>query len=198
MTTAAVGCRQRILQSLVAVVFPVVLANVALLGGVSVANASTAQGQGGIVFSYDRPVDDVPSQAAGPTASKGRTAAPAPEVTGRIFDPNASLVAPRVTPWLDDAATAKVPSGWGPGRPNIKGVGTRWTDPANQGNGIRIDQGNPLSTQVSQQVDHVVVRSGGEVIGRDGRPIVGSIKDNYDMAHIPLDEWLTWSSWNSP
>ncbi len=107
-------------------------------------------------------------------------------------------VAPRVTSWLDDAATAKVPDGWGPGRPNNSGVGTRWTDPTNQGNGIRIDQGNPLNTQATQQVDHVVVRSGGEVLGRDGRPIVGSIKDNYDIAHIPLDEWLTWSSWNSP
>jgi len=107
-------------------------------------------------------------------------------------------VAPRVAPWLDDTVTAKVPSSWGSGRPNKKGVGTRWTDPRNQGNGIRIDQGDSLNTEVTQQVDHVVVRSGGEVIGRDGRPIVGTIKDNYDTAHIPLEEWLAWSSWNSP
>jgi len=100
--------------------------------------------------------------------------------------------------WLDDAATAKVPEGWGPGAANKNGVGTRWTDPGDAGNGIRIDQGNPANSQVSQQVDHVVVRSGGKVLGRDGQPIVGSIKENYDEAHIPLSEWLTWQHWNAP
>ena len=124
---------------------------------------------------------------------------PTVQIAGHGYDLSRSQVAPRTTSWLDDAATSKVPSGWGTGRPNKKGVGTRWVDPANpKTNGIRIDQGNPASPLTTQQVDHVVVRSGGEVIGRDGNPISGSIRDNYEMAHIPLDEWLTWSTWNAP
>lgn len=51
--------------------------------------------------------------------------------------------------------------------PNKKGVGTRWFDPFNPGKGVTIDHGIPDSPQLSQQVDHVVVRSGGKVIGRE-------------------------------
>lgn len=43
--------------------------------------------------------------------------------------------------------------------------------------GVRIDRGNPNSPLPSQQVDHAIMRRDGEVIGRDGRPISGSIKD---------------------
>lgn len=69
-------------------------------------------------------------------------------------------------PWgqkIVDART-RLPSSWGPGTPNAKGVGTRWFDPANKGNGIRIDQRLPGSSFASQQVDHVVVRSGGRIL----------------------------------
>ena len=96
-----------------------------------------------------------------------------------------------------EQGAAKVPSEWGPGAANSKGVGTRWTDPANQGNGVRIDQGSPSSGFPSQQVDHVVVRSGGNILGPDGKPIVGSLSEN-PQAHIPLSDWLNWSSWNAP
>lgn len=99
---------------------------------------------------------------------------------------------------VPDEATSKIPSEWGDGVPNKKGEGQRWEDPENQGNGVRIDKGNPNNSQPSQQVDHVVVRDNGRVIGRDGRPIEGSIRDNASQAHIPLSEWLNWSSWNSP
>lgn len=85
----------------------------------------------------------------------------------------------------------------GAGLPNMKGVGMRWTDPANKGNGIRIDQGITDSPWPSQQVDHVVVRSGGQVLGPDGKPIVGSSAEN-PQAHIPLSDWLTWADWNHP
>jgi hypothetical protein len=95
-------------------------------------------------------------------------------------------------------ATAKVPSEWGAGTATKKGEGVRWTDPRNEGNGIRIDAGNPANPQTSQQVDHVLLRRNGQVIGRDGNPISGSIKDNFDQAHIPLSEWLKWSSWDHP
>jgi RHS repeat-associated protein len=96
-----------------------------------------------------------------------------------------------------ERGAAKVPEDWGPGLPNKKGVGTRWTDPSNPGNGVRIDQGNPDSPLPSQQSDHVVVRNGGRIIGPDGKPIVGSLSEN-PQAHIPLSEWLNWTNWNSP
>jgi RHS repeat-associated protein len=94
--------------------------------------------------------------------------------------------------------TAKVPPSWGIGVPNAKKVGRRWEDPINQGNGVRIDKSGPGSPFLSQQVDHVIVRSGGVVIGRDGRGIIGSIKSDAANAHIPLDEWLLWKTWNKP
>ena len=55
-----------------------------------------------------------------------------------------------------------------------------------------------LPTLRVQQVDHVVVRSGGKIIGRDGLPIAGRISDNYEAAHIPLSEYENWPTWNSP
>lgn len=94
-------------------------------------------------------------------------------------------------------ARAKVPSDWGEGQPYAKGIGQRWTDPGNPGNGIRIDQGNPDSPFPSQQVDHVVVRSGGQILGPDGSPIEGTLAEN-PSAHIPLSEWLQWVLWNEP
>ncbi|WNB76611.1 RHS repeat-associated core domain-containing protein [Methylomonas koyamae] len=91
----------------------------------------------------------------------------------------------------------KIPSSW-KSSANKKGVGERWQDPNNKGNGVRIDQGNPNHTNPTQQVDHVVVRSNGQVIGRDGVPIEGSIAESYEQAHIPLSEYGNWTSWNSP
>jgi hypothetical protein len=48
-----------------------------------------------------------------------------------------------------------------------------------------------------QQVDHVVVREGGRILGRDGNPIVGSLQKNPE-AHTPLSDWLNLASWNKP
>lgn len=98
---------------------------------------------------------------------------------------------------MPESVTNKFPSGWG-NKANKKGVGTRWQDPNNPGNGVRIDQGNPNHSLPSQQVDHVIVRRDGQVIGRDGNPIQGSIKENAEQAHIPLSEYENWKSWNSP
>jgi RHS repeat-associated protein len=99
---------------------------------------------------------------------------------------------------IPQAAKDKIPPEWGDGQPNRKGDGTRWQDPDDQGNGVRIDEGDPDNSQPSQQVDHVIVRNGGQVIGRDGQPIGGSIKQDPTNAHIPLSEWLKWSKWNKP
>jgi RHS repeat-associated protein len=91
----------------------------------------------------------------------------------------------------------KFPGNW-TSKPNKKGVGTRWQDPNNPGNGVRIDQGNPNHSLPSQQVDHVVVRLNGRVIGQDGIPINGSVAENAENAHIPLSEYENWSTWHSP
>jgi hypothetical protein len=99
---------------------------------------------------------------------------------------------------LQQAGKVKAPDSWGEGIPNKKGVGFRWQDPENPGNGIRVDQGNPQHSFPSQQVDHVIVRRNGQVIGRNGNPINGSIKSDPNNAHIPLGEWKNWSSWYSP
>jgi hypothetical protein len=92
----------------------------------------------------------------------------------------------------------KVPSSWGDSSPTKKGEGVRWNDPSNKGNSIRIDKGNPNSPNASQKVDHVVVNSGGRVIGRNGQPINGSIKNDPVNAHIPHSEWKNWTNWNKP
>ncbi|MFJ4282771.1 pre-toxin TG domain-containing protein [Streptomyces massasporeus] len=103
----------------------------------------------------------------------------------------------KIDGWLSRQAYDKVPPSLkGFEQVNSKGVGYRWND--GKGNGVRIDQGNANNSQVYQQVDHVVINSGGKVIGRDGKPISGSIKDNARAAHIPLDEWLKWKAWNKP
>ncbi|MEU6831520.1 hypothetical protein ABZ894_22970 [Nocardia beijingensis] len=107
---------------------------------------------------------------------------------------------PATTSFPPQQAVDKVPKEWGEGQPNRKKEGQRWLDPDNpNGNGIRIDKGDPNSPNPSQRVDHVVVRSEGKVLGPDGQPIPpgSSIKDHPE-AHIPLDEWLKWKSWDNP
>ena len=100
---------------------------------------------------------------------------------------------------VPQSVSSKFPESWGAGKPNKKGVGTRWLDPENPaGSGVRVDQGSPGSPNPSQRVDHVVVRSEGKVIGRNGEPIPGSIADYPTDAHIPLSEYSGWSTWNSP
>ncbi|MET7339552.1 RHS repeat-associated core domain-containing protein [Nonomuraea sp. NPDC005650] len=99
--------------------------------------------------------------------------------------------------WAPRGATKKIPESW-MGKANKKGIGTRWEDPKNPGNGVRIDKGNPKNPQPSQRQDHVVVRRNGKVIGRDGKPINGSVKNDFDNAHIPYREWKKWGKWYEP
>jgi hypothetical protein len=100
-------------------------------------------------------------------------------------------------------AQEKVPKEWGQGKPTRKAAkdpskpGWRWNDPKNPNTSIRIDKGDPNSPNPSQRVDHVVINNNGKVIGRDGQP-VPKIKDEPGRAHIPLDDWLKWRSWNHP
>jgi filamentous hemagglutinin len=96
---------------------------------------------------------------------------------------------------IPDDVLAKFPNGVEI-KPNNSGVGYRWND--GKGNGVRIDKGESGVSQPTQQVDHVVVNYGGKIIGHDGQPIVGSIKENPLSAHIPLSEYKTWSTWYKP
>ncbi len=96
------------------------------------------------------------------------------------------------------AARTKIPAEWSVGQANTKKAGWRWQDPSNQGNGVRIDRGNANSRHPSQQIDHVVVRREGQIMGRVGKPIEGSIRSNPTAAHIPLVEWLPWRTWYEP
>lgn len=98
---------------------------------------------------------------------------------------------------IPDTTISKFPEGWAVS-PNKKGVGFRWQDPNNKGNGVRIDKGEPDISQKTQQVDHVIVRYNGKVIGRDGKPVSGSIKDHAEEVHIPLNEYRKWKNWYSP
>ncbi len=103
----------------------------------------------------------------------------------------------KIDGWLSRAAYDKVPGSLKKYESvTNKGVGYHWNSP--KGDGIRIDKGNLNNSQIYQQVDHVVVNSGGKVIGRDGKPISGSIKQNAYEAHIPLTDWLKWKEWNRP
>lgn len=98
--------------------------------------------------------------------------------------------------WIPESASSKVPEVFGGGKATKKGVGWRWND--GKGNGVRIDKGNPNNSQPYQQVDHVVINSGGRIIGRNGGIIEGDIKSNAFEAHIPLKDWVKWKTWNSP
>jgi filamentous hemagglutinin len=79
----------------------------------------------------------------------------------------------------------------------LKPEGVKWTDPDNFNNSVRIDKGNLNSKFTSQKVDHVVVNSNGKVLGRNGAPINGGIRENAIEAHIPLSEYVNWKKWNS-
>ena len=85
----------------------------------------------------------------------------------------------------------KVPKSWG-SAPNKKKIGQRFWDPRNEtGNTIRVDKGIPGHPLESQRVEHVRINCGGRVIGRAGQVL--SDGQNAE-AHIPLDDWLTWTA----
>jgi hypothetical protein len=56
--------------------------------------------------------------------------------------------------------------------PNKKGIGSRFQDPNDKGNRVRVDKGNPKHELPSQQKDHVVEQKNGKTVDKDpgGRP----------------------------
>ncbi|WP_197031666.1 hypothetical protein [Bordetella petrii] len=162
------------------------------------AEGVTAIGVGALIGLLTRGASRLAPRPVG--RSTPRPAAETPQTPRQAADTTAAK-GPSTRPWSPSrTAQDKIPKDWGEGLPNRKGAGYRWQDPSNPGNGVRIDQGNPLSTYPTQQVDHVVVRSNGRVLGRDGLPLpgTGSVKANPELSHIPLSEYEKWKTWNTP
>ena len=131
--------------------------------------------------------------SASPTTSQGAAAgSPNPDEPEEPEEKDS-----RNWPGLE-AARKKVPTEWGEGRVSNKGDGWRWENPDYEGDGVRVDKGRPDSSLPSQREDHVVIRSGGKVLGADGDPIQTKIKADPENAHIPLEDWLRWREWNKP
>lgn len=112
---------------------------------------------------------------------------------------------PEIGPGWFPYGSGKIPSGWsGPNmtkqfKKNDSKQGFVWRAPRGQ-DSVRIDRGDPNSQWGSQQVDHVIINSGGRIVGRGGQllPAGARIQDYPVEAHVPLSEWQTWRSWNAP
>jgi hypothetical protein len=88
----------------------------------------------------------------------------------------------------------KIPENLGKPKLNIDGKGFRWVD--KNGNGVRIDKGDPTAPFVHQRIDHVRIQHNGKTIGRDGK-VVNPTTDfpqpkNNPEAHVPFSEWVKW------
>lgn len=140
--------------------------------------------------------------------SPGKEPAEEPPAEQGEPDPTDSRFPERRINWDIDRVREKVPEEWGPGETNKKWdptggdprrnkPGIRWEDPNDPGNGVRVDKGDPNSSNPSQRVDHVVVRSGGRILGPDGEPINGPLNQN-PQAHIPVEDYVRWITWNAP
>ncbi|QEN88206.1 hypothetical protein FZC33_18695 [Labrys sp. KNU-23] len=162
------------------------------------------------------PPADAESEPTTPLAEPPAAPSPQPDANTGVANATTSPVpqptpgsqpAPSASTWDGpDKVEAKLPPDW-LGRFVSKKMNKdptkesyRWWSPEKKGrhNHIRIDKGDPNSKQPSQRVDHVVIQSEGRTIGRDGNPIIGSIRGDAENAHIPLSEWENWRTWNAP
>jgi len=89
---------------------------------------------------------------------------------------------------LEQARQGKL-KGWTE-TPNKKGQGSRFQDPNNRGNRVRIDKGKPDHNLPSQRRDHVVEQRGGQTVDKDGKPIEAPKPSKTPEAHIPLKDWI--------
>ncbi len=99
---------------------------------------------------------------------------------------------------LRDEVQSKIPSSWGEGQPAKKGEGWEWVDPENPNNRVRVDPGDEdLPEGYAGQEDHVHVESGGSSLDENGE-IAPDSNAKAPEAHIPLERYLEWETWNSP
>jgi len=129
------------------------------------------------------------SSSVGSSATSQRTVTSHPKLPETI--PQGAWQPPR-------QALDKIPEFLGKGQINNKEAGVKWSDGTKGNNAIRINQGDPKANYPSQRVPYVKIVRNGQVIGRDGKAIlrtrdIPKPKDHPD-AHIPLSEWIKWST----
>jgi len=102
---------------------------------------------------------------------------------------------------IDKKTLDKIPKELGDAKIAKDGPGLRWFD--NKGDkAVRIMKGDKSLQYTHQHNDYVQLRSGGQVVLRDGTKIDKAIKGEelrkLKDAHIPYDEWIQWRSWDKP
>jgi hypothetical protein len=123
------------------------------------------------------------------------TGPPRPARTPVPDEPLAELPA-GATVDVPQSVVDKFPAGFAAPELTVKDGGVRWMiPPAHKSpGGVRIDPARSTGYP-SQRVPHVVVRSNGKVIGRNGEPLPNARSAD---AHIPLEEYKTWRTWDHP
>jgi len=69
--------------------------------------------------------------------------------------------------------------------PSKKGDGTKYVDPKNKHNDVRVQKGKPENTYPSQQKDYVTWKRNGQYMDKNGN----SVPRESPEAHIPIDEF---------
>jgi len=77
-----------------------------------------------------------------------------------------------------------VPENWRQA-PSNKGEGTKFVDPKNKNNDVRIQKGNPDSIWENQRRDYVRWQRNGRYLDKNGKPSVDRAE-----THIPLDQFI--------
>ncbi|WVX67827.1 hypothetical protein Bealeia1_02046 (plasmid) [Candidatus Bealeia paramacronuclearis] len=104
---------------------------------------------------------------------------------------------------LDKKALSRLPKELGVVKEASKDsqIGVRWQD-KHADRYVRIMKGRPDEKFASQQQDYLQIRSGGQVVLRDGTRVE---KTQIDLkpklkeeAHIPYKEWIEWKEWDKP
>jgi RHS repeat-associated protein len=180
----------------------VVVAAICLFGGCELAAGA---GRTATTFCMARIVTCIKvaglAKGAGDVVNEGNGGQAGAPVGGRAAGVGSKLFGPGWMPY----GSSKIPSGWSGPLPTKKfrkspnKPGYVWRAPKGQ-DSVRIDKGDPNAYWDTQKVDHVVINSGGRIVGRGGEllPPGARIQDYPEAAHIPLEEWLTWRSWNAP
>lgn len=100
-----------------------------------------------------------------------------------VIAPVATLIAGGGNPVLASFIAVRplfVPKNWTE-KPSRKGEGTKWQDPENPHNSVRVMKGQPGNSNPGQQQDYIVIRKDGQTLDRTGTP-----SDDPATTHIPV------------